>query len=477
MSTEIKDRFTNLLEPFEAVGQWWIPGAQDKQYNGVLTYKPQESILELKLIGNILPIENGPMQMYQHIKIINGLTVGGQYITLLNCLYFIDSMRFPGYISTKVTPQFVFVGWCFEQEQEIVFNEAIYSCYNLENVIGESGFKTELKLGDNNSILKYTLSYEYPTPIAFKFDKYSVSLNWAVNLPFTGPEINANETVGFTIKTQEYYKHTDFIQNPILSIHQFIQLITEQNLPIRNVFMMSDKIGEKREDGSFRSEPISLIWRNTIDDSLPKKRHSKEYFFTLHELKEEINSIMPKWHDVRSKYKPAYNLYFTVFRMRRDLNLENRFLNLCHVLEVYHRIKSSDTYMAPEEYQILLDQIIKSVPDGHKKHIQQRLHYGNEISLRQRLKQIYDYLPNKIQSRVGEKKKFCDDVVNTRNYLTHYDENLKLVSLKVDGMMKYECILLAICKVLLLMEAGISPEILNEKMANFYITEVFNYER
>jgi len=50
-----------------------------------------------------------------------------------------------------------------------------------------------------------------------------------------------------------------------------------------------------------------------------------------------------------------------------------------------------------------LENIIDAVPEQHKKHIGQRLKYGNELSLRQRLKQIYDLLPGKVQARLDKK--------------------------------------------------------------------------
>ena len=473
MGLDIKEKYANMLEPFETMGQWWIPGSKDK-FSGILKYDPQEAILELKILGKLLPLKSGPIT-FQNVKIVNGLTTGGQYMTLLNCLYAIDSIKSPGYLTTKVIPQFVFVGACFDNEEEIIFNEAVYSCYNNEDFMGESGLKPEFQVKDGK-LSAYNLSYKYPEPINFKVENFDISTCWGINLPMAGPELNISEKAGFTIKSPQYCKHTDFLEIPINSIHSFLELIIEDRLPIRTVALKSDKIGCTEKDGTFHQEPISLLWEQRISYPLPKKRYPHKLIFTIHGISNEINSIMQKWSGTWQKYKPAQNLFFTVLRMRKELTVENGFLNLCHVLEAYHRIKSDETYMQPEKYEELLSIIIQTVPQEHKEYIKQRLQYGNELVLRKRLKQIYELLPIKIQERIGERKNFCDKIVNTRNYLTHYDKNIKSLALSHSNTIKYETIMITICKTLFLLEAGITPETINLKLGNFDIPEIVSFE-
>jgi len=473
MGANIKEKYTNMLESFETIGQWWIPGSNDK-FSGILKYDPQEAILELKVIGELLPLKNGPITI-QNVKIVNGLTVGGQYMTLLNCFYAIDSIKSPGYLTSKVMPQFVFVGACFDDEEEIIFNEADYSCYNNEDFMGESGLKSEFQTKDGK-FSAYNLSYSYPELINFKIENFNISTSWGINLPMAGPELNISEKAGFTIKSPQYCKHTDFLEIPINSIHSFLELIIEDRLPIRTVALKSDQIGWTVKDGTFYQKPVSLLWKQRISYPLPQKRHPRELTFTIHGISNEINSVMQKWSGTWQKYKPAQNLFFTVLRMRKELTVENGFLNLCHVLEAYHRIKSDETYMQAEKYEELLGVIIQAIPQEHKEYIRQRLQYGNELMLRKRFKQIYDLLPVKIQERIGDRKNFCAKIVNTRNYLTHYDKNIKSLALSDGEMIKYEAIMIIICKTLFLLEAGINSETINLKLGNFYIPETISFE-
>jgi hypothetical protein len=468
MDSKINEKYSNMLEPFETMGQWWIPNSNDT-FSGTLKYIPKEEILELKLIGK-LPKNS----IIQSITLINGLTVGGQYMTLLNCCTYMDSFRAPGYFTTKVIPQFVFVGVCFKTIEEVVFNKAIYSCYNNEDFMGETGIKSEFQQEGEKS--KFELSYECPEPINFKIEDFNISTTWQVTWPRMGPEIEICERAGFIIKSSKYFTHIDFLNTPIGRVNSLLELTIGERLPIREVILSSEKIGKTFNDGTFHIQPILLFFQQSITYPLPKRKAPLELFFSFHEIRSEISNIIPKWHEVRQKFKSAIGLFLTVLRMRNELSIEHRFLNLCHVLEVYHRNKSGETYITPEKYEHLLENVIEAVPQEHKKYIKQRLQYGNELMLRKRISQIYELLPIKIKERIGEKKVFCNKIVNTRNYLTHYDENIKTLALSNIEMIKYEVKMINMCKALFLLEIGFSHETINQKLGNFYIPETISFE-
>lgn len=468
------DKFTNLLEGFETLGQWWIPGETEK-YSGTFIYSPQESVIKLKIIGDLASLPNSLTET-KNIKLVNGITEGGQYITLCNCLCFFGTMNSSGLSTNRIIPQYVFIGCCLEDEDEMLFNEASYSCHNNEQFMGDTGFTTNLQLCEEQQTDLYSLSYSYPEIINFMVDDFSVSTNWHVTLPCNGPELHLHERASFTIKAREYFDHKKFLDTPIQSINSLLEIITGESLPIKNVVLKSDKIGWDKEDGGFYAQPISLLWNQRTTYPLPKKRHPFELVFSIRGIKDEIDTIFHKWHNTRLKYRSVHNLFFSVLRMQKELTIENAFLNLCQVLEAYHRIKSDEMYMEPEEYKRLLDLIADSVPSEHKSYLMQRLTYGNELSLRNRLKEIYCTLPEIIQNRIGEQKSFCNKIVNTRNYLTHYDESSKKSALSLEEMIKCVPTMTLICKVIFLLDAGFSAELLSQKFGNFTPPDVMKYE-
>ena len=471
MGTVKNNKYINMLEPFEAFGEWWIPGSKSR-CTGTLKYIPHEFVFELEILGQLIPTEFGPVEACK-IKIVNGTTTGGQSITLYNNFHFLSTISYPGHIISKIHPECAFIGTLFENEKEMIFHRAYYSCYSNEELVGVSGFKSTIKK-DGNDIASYTLSYVRPEAIKFKINDFDISTSYGVVLPTEGHDLHAKEDAGFKISAIDYMKHTCFLEQPILSIHSFLELIMDATLPIRDISLISEKIGSEI-DGKFYPSPISLLLRQHISFPLPPKKDWFELVFTLYGIRNEINAIMQKWHETRLKYVIAHNLFFGLLRIRHTLNPENRFLTLCRVLEAYHRVKNNETYMPTEEYTGIINKIDEVVPEKHKKHISQRLKYGNELTFRQRLKNIYDTLPLKIQNRIDDQKIFCDKVVNTRNYLTHCDISIKSSALDVKGYMKYEFVLMAICKALFLLEAGIPSEIVGNKLENFKILEFQNF--
>jgi hypothetical protein len=76
--------------------------------------------------------------------------------------------------------------------------------------------------------------------------------------------------------------------------------------------------------------------------------------------------------------------------------------------------------MLPEEFTALKDQLLESCPSDKREWLKTRIAYGNELSLRQRLVEMIE----PFQALYGARQEvaaFIAAVVDTRNYLTHYD--------------------------------------------------------
>lgn len=54
--------------------------------------------------------------------------------------------------------------------------------------------------------------------------------------------------------------------------------------------------------------------------------------------------------------------------------------------------------------------------------LKERLKYGNEFSLRKRLKEVYDKHSDIYDQFIKNKDNFVELTVNTRNYLIHFDK-------------------------------------------------------
>ena len=117
--------------------------------------------------------------------------------------------------------------------------------------------------------------------------------------------------------------------------------------------------------------------------------------------------------------------------MKDSQFLEVKFLTLVQGLEVCHRRTSNETQMDNTEFEDLVASLLAECPDDKRKWLQEKFRYGNELSLRKRIKGIIA----PFKEIVGDKRQrsvLIDQIVIMRNYLTHRDKSLESEVAKVD---------------------------------------------
>jgi len=105
-----------------------------------------------------------------------------------------------------------------------------------------------------------------------------------------------------------------------------------------------------------------------------------------------------------------------------------------------------------------LQKILESVPREYQDWLTDKLKYSNELNLRQRLKKIIDRFSNIFGDYI-HRKKFTNKVVNTRNYLTHYNPELEDSAIsEVPDLLELIYKLRTILEVCFLSELNLSDE-------------------
>jgi len=111
----------------------------------------------------------------------------------------------------------------------------------------------------------------------------------------------------------------------------------------------------------------------------------------------------------------------------RNPVLELGFLTATQALESYQRRRDGDRslFVTAEEYETVRTALVGSIPEKTNKDLRaalkKRLEYGNEWSLRRRLKELMRRFPDGFRSRVLHRKldEWVEDVVALRNDLVH----------------------------------------------------------
>ena len=125
--------------------------------------------------------------------------------------------------------------------------------------------------------------------------------------------------------------------------------------------------------------------------------------------------------------------------------------------------------MSDEEYEPIREKLVNVIPasieDGFRDSLKNKIKYGNEISLRKRLLDFSRVKPvpwfEYIFKNNDEKTiKIVDKIVNTRNYLTHYDSESKGKILEHDELIRTNEKLKLFLAILLLEQVRAPTEVL-----------------
>jgi hypothetical protein len=87
--------------------------------------------------------------------------------------------------------------------------------------------------------------------------------------------------------------------------------------------------------------------------------------------------------------------------------------------------------VSDEDYKIIVDALIAAIPPSTPPDLAEslkkgKIKYGNEHSLRKRLRLLLCSLEDDTVAMVTDRpSQFCEDVVATRNYYTHYTSELE----------------------------------------------------
>ena len=185
----------------------------------------------------------------------------------------------------------------------------------------------------------------------------------------------------------------------------------------------ADNLRQDLGEGQTRLVPVNIYYSSLPYSKDEPKIHQHDMLFGFGRIQNDAERIINNWIEAYEKITPAFNLYFLA-KMGMQTYLEERFMALVQGLEAYHRRTSNQKQMDEAEFKELIDNLIDQCPQERKEWLKGKLQYGNEVSLRHRLKSLIEPFEDVIEDW-QKPKGLIDKIVNTRNYLTHYDLSLE----------------------------------------------------
>lgn len=442
-----------MMESFKFNGLWWLPNNPDERVAGVLEFDTTKGA-KLELIGALEELREFG-NVYNH-EIILGLSITGKEVTLYKCLMDSTNLNLPGIMTSSYTASYLFIGKHFTSEDELVFDYFDVSYQYAEEWARITGFKVKVENDEKNSMKQYTIDYNFPETIRACLDdgtelliesKFSSNVNMI-------KQVDLSQRLIFNFKPPSPLGLNNFINGYFYNFECFLSLAVGK--PIYPVMIQAHYNGQIEEPSK---NDISIFLRLGREIKQLEQIHLFDMNFTLNDLRENINLYLNNWFGKAENIKPVYDLFFATI-YNSEAFLESQFLTLTQAIESYHRRMVSGSYIDNKRFDELYLHFLSNIPEeleiDFKESIKDKLRYLNEFSLRKRLKQLFLKFGELFELIIGNQKVFINEVVDTRNYLTHYDKQLESKALREDQL--FQCLeqLKALLQTIFLYEIGFS---------------------
>ena len=439
------------------IGMWFTPNSNDKA--------PGKLHLDLQLGKYALEFskpreENETYERFTKedrvFPLIYGIANSGENITLLNCFL---THRSDG--SNEQTRRYLF--------------------YVGSVIIGDHCLSTKPKFScfifDHPELVAWTNLCHFEATFYDKdYDTSSFSYNWIREAPVFF-QLNENLTVKFNANTSRVCSH---VVDPLLNVSQTIEIQLLYYSPVALSVAWDDyhsliRLINIGFQSNITNNKVKCLSCNTcisnetipsievyISHPHPEPIITKfyDFIFNLHELQQGIIST---WTNKQNQLQSIVDFYLNVISSS-TMYIENRFLNLVQALEIYHtRFQSSNKV----EYAARIESMLASIPlknrDFHTKRLKPKSYTNdNCIKLIHRLSDLYvrDPMPKfcTMENKVWPYS-YIEKIVETRNYLTHYNLEKETSSLKGVDLVHSLLCLQSVLEYYLLKELGLSVEV------------------
>ncbi len=417
----------SVFESYEFFGEFSIDSTFEDTRTGRLTFDSEDG-LRLQLFGSFWGDNETLNLSFEQPQIINGFLVGGKPISLYRNIVINKSGGFdPSDCVMTFSCQFAMFGAQFKIGVEPSFKAFEFSFTQIESWFLDQPFKGELPgSGEDTYTLKFKLPTDIKANIAFNNIEFKSNTRSSFKQGISPEDYGIDYARSIILRPQKEYSFDDFLNISGSLLNLFSILIGEQ------VYFTSIRALDY-DDTNTSMEKTKLQGEVLFTPSISSKPKSKTFYelpTNFKRIENDLEGILNKWFFLNEKIPGAIHLFAKSFKRKNKFE-ELDLLIIIKAIEGYHRgIFENEFRIPPESHTILVSKVLDSLPELEDQNflamIKDKVTYSNDLSLRNRLRKLINTLPENLQTFLyKDKAKFIEKIINTRNYMTHYDETTK----------------------------------------------------
>jgi len=410
-------------------GYWWLPESPEKKIPGKLEFNDQNGGT-LLLMGSIREINS--TSPHSNEKLIIGIGTNGTKYTLENCSQFSSTYLTSGISKISYNISVIYQNFSFTKPDDIVFYKMSIQFSNLKDWVMRDQFKITHVQEEGESPQSEEIKIIRPLKktIAIGRDHLEIACSSASSIGVDSFTLKNRRRINIIL--YEPLSFANFFQKYIRHIQNYLSLALGKAVYPISIIASSKNAINEFPDGKKIPAPITIYAQYySYPEDFPQI-HPLRVLFLFSDIKNDFEQSFNLWISKVDLLEPIIDLYFgTLYNDK--LYLQSKFLNLTQAMESYHRRRYGGTYTSPEENEklsnILNGAIPPNIASDHKESIKGKFKYLHEFSQRKRFKDLIHILHSNygdiFDKYLENSNQFVEDVVNTRNYNTHFDENLK----------------------------------------------------
>ena len=441
-----------LSNPIEKPGFFWLPSDPDQHYPGNLNISEAGEITlrivhrptatDSRQLHSKTPIGDDPPRI---LGIVDNTPVNLQKCAAVDDPFYLWRIVEGGVSVSRFRVGAAFIGASFSGDEPIFLSRVECSFESLSEWFSISGFRPEINT--NSEPADWSLHYAQPDNISVTLPS-GIQLNFLFHPSFSLPDYKVSQLssgisqkIHVSLASEHPLAFVEFF-NILHKIQTFLCLVMSKVTSLEWVRGYSkDKLDKWK-----REIPTVIFYHSQLQGQQNDTHVPMLYRYS--DMSEDFDTTILKWFESYEIMQPAFDLYMSS-RIGAHKYLTGIFLSLVQSLETLHRRTSDETAMEMDDFDQLRSAIIEATPLEKRTFMESKLKYANEISLRTRLKRLIHPFQD-LFGTSSEVKLLVRNIVDVRNYLTHYDKaeetrakhiidhNLYDICLKVDALLQLQ---------------------------------------